>query len=424
MREQHVLDLARVDVVAAADQHVVLAVEDVDEAVLVHAPDVAGMQPAVAEGLGRRLGAVPVIGHELGAATDDLAALAHRHRLVVFVENRHVHGRVGAPARAHPVVILRLEAGDDHGRFGLAVGLSEDRTEAGQSALQQARRDRRCAVADALEAEVCGLDRRVLQDHRKHGGHEEGVGRALARSQIDKLGGAEVRHDERVRAPHQGGQEECAARVCDRRRVEEAVARREVGHQIHEEGRELRRLAQRRERDGLGRPGRPAGEAEAQGRLEVAIHAAGPGRSAVDEAAEGVKIVDHRHIEAVGTARAVVDQAACAAIGELVAVILLRLADVEGDPHEARLGERVVGDEAVDSVGQQHADPVARLETLGQQRVAQPIRRRVERAEAERPLALGQRRRVAIHECRAADEFANLHEARSLRRVEKGEPRR
>ena len=47
MLVEHLLDLARVDVVAAADDHVLLAVDDVEVAVLVLAADVAGGEPAV-----------------------------------------------------------------------------------------------------------------------------------------------------------------------------------------------------------------------------------------------------------------------------------------------------------------------------------------------------------------------------------------
>jgi hypothetical protein len=53
---QHLLDLARVDVVAAADDEVLLAVDDEQVAVLVGVAEVAGVEPAVLERLGRRLG--------------------------------------------------------------------------------------------------------------------------------------------------------------------------------------------------------------------------------------------------------------------------------------------------------------------------------------------------------------------------------
>ena len=47
------LDLAAVDVLAARDDHVLLAVDDVEEALLVAAGHVAGVEPPAAERLAR-----------------------------------------------------------------------------------------------------------------------------------------------------------------------------------------------------------------------------------------------------------------------------------------------------------------------------------------------------------------------------------
>src|SRR5919108_5372714 len=51
MLVEHTLDLDRVHVLAAANHHVLRAVDDVQEPFVVHTSDVAGMQPAVAERL-------------------------------------------------------------------------------------------------------------------------------------------------------------------------------------------------------------------------------------------------------------------------------------------------------------------------------------------------------------------------------------
>ena len=56
---QEVLDLHRVDVLATGDDDVLLAVDQPDEAVLVHLGHVAREQPAVLEDLGRGLGSRP-----------------------------------------------------------------------------------------------------------------------------------------------------------------------------------------------------------------------------------------------------------------------------------------------------------------------------------------------------------------------------
>jgi hypothetical protein len=73
---EDLLDLARVDVVAAADDHVLLAVDDVQVPVVVGARDVAGVEPAAPLDVGRRVVAAPVAGHDRRPAHDELAGRA------------------------------------------------------------------------------------------------------------------------------------------------------------------------------------------------------------------------------------------------------------------------------------------------------------------------------------------------------------
>jgi hypothetical protein len=61
--EQELLDLARVDVLAAADHHVLHAADDVAVALGVQRGQVAGVHPAVAHRLGGALGVAPVALH-------------------------------------------------------------------------------------------------------------------------------------------------------------------------------------------------------------------------------------------------------------------------------------------------------------------------------------------------------------------------
>src|SRR5262249_42005886 len=97
--EQRLLNLARIDVVAGDDDHVLLAVHDRDVAILVHRREVAGVEPAVAQGLGGRLRLLPIALHNVLAATDELAYHARRHLAAVCVHdldldagNRLAHG--------------------------------------------------------------------------------------------------------------------------------------------------------------------------------------------------------------------------------------------------------------------------------------------------------------------------------------------
>src|SRR3984893_9346903 len=74
----HVLDFCRVDVLAAADDHVLDTVDDVDVAVGVHATSIAGMHPSAFERRRRLGGLVPVSRHYRRPAHGDLAHLIRR----------------------------------------------------------------------------------------------------------------------------------------------------------------------------------------------------------------------------------------------------------------------------------------------------------------------------------------------------------
>ena len=91
MRQQHFLDLARVDVRAARDVHVRFAAGDGEQAALVQAPEVAGVEPATAQGLGSGLGVAVVAGEDGRPAAADFADAAGRYRLQVGVEHGHFH---------------------------------------------------------------------------------------------------------------------------------------------------------------------------------------------------------------------------------------------------------------------------------------------------------------------------------------------
>ena len=75
---EHVLDLERMDVLAARDDHVVEPAVDPEVAVLVEVAGVAGVVPAVADRLRVGVGPVPVAGERLVAreVRADLAVLA------------------------------------------------------------------------------------------------------------------------------------------------------------------------------------------------------------------------------------------------------------------------------------------------------------------------------------------------------------
>ena len=71
MAREDVLDLERVDVLAARDDHVVEPAVDPEVAVVVEVAGVAGVVPAVADRLRVGVGAVPVAGERLVAREVD-----------------------------------------------------------------------------------------------------------------------------------------------------------------------------------------------------------------------------------------------------------------------------------------------------------------------------------------------------------------
>src|SRR5207249_7242829 len=104
---EHRLDLSRSDTEALVLDELLLAIDDEDVALLVAAADVAGVEPAVADDVGRVLRLVPVAPHHLRAANADLADLSIGKRLRAGLEvddlvlragnhspDRFEHGRV------------------------------------------------------------------------------------------------------------------------------------------------------------------------------------------------------------------------------------------------------------------------------------------------------------------------------------------
>src|SRR4051794_27425863 len=110
MLVEDLLDLARIDVVAGADDHVLLAVDDEEVPVLVDLRQVAAVEPAVADRLARGIGPVPIALHHVVPADDDLADLAAMHLVVLLVDDLHLDA---------------LDRGTDRARLALAVGVVE-----------------------------------------------------------------------------------------------------------------------------------------------------------------------------------------------------------------------------------------------------------------------------------------------------------
>ena len=87
------LDFAAVDVLAARDDHVLLAIDQKDVALLVRNADVAGVVPAIANGFERCDGIVPVAVEHHCRTHHDFARLAWRTVLAIVIEQSKLNVR-------------------------------------------------------------------------------------------------------------------------------------------------------------------------------------------------------------------------------------------------------------------------------------------------------------------------------------------
>ena len=111
-----ILYLVGIDVESGDDDHVLLAILDVEESLLVHAADVSGLQPAVVgKYLGSRSRPLPVSAHDLGTADADLADFAYGQGVAVVIADFHIRGwDRQADGAVELASVQRI--GGDHGR--------------------------------------------------------------------------------------------------------------------------------------------------------------------------------------------------------------------------------------------------------------------------------------------------------------------
>src|SRR5690606_6220833 len=221
MRVQGFLHFPGIDVAAAGDDHLLLAVGDVEEAVLVEPADVAAALPdAVAVGR-RRLRVVEVADHLVVARGDDLAFPARREQVALVIHDRdgaEQHRRAGGcepmlqPLLDRDAVLLLVEVRHELRRLPLAVALDEDRPPLAQRLLEVLDRHRRAAIDHGVQRGLVeAVVLRMLQQHLDHRRRGEGGGHLLLRDQAQRLARIEAwqhdlpRADHEVREAHRAG---------------------------------------------------------------------------------------------------------------------------------------------------------------------------------------------------------------------------
>ena len=121
------LDLGAVDVLAAADDHVLEPVLDVDVAVGVDLAEVAGAEPAVlGDHLRGRLGLAEEALHQLRRTEPQLAVLAGRDVLEgARVDDPDLGARDGLPGADQPLGVVGVAVGLGHQVGDHAADLGE-----------------------------------------------------------------------------------------------------------------------------------------------------------------------------------------------------------------------------------------------------------------------------------------------------------
>src|SRR5579883_3080563 len=90
MLVDRLLDHLRIDIEAAGEDHVLLAVEDEEIAVVIHDADVAGEKTAIRKSCGGFLRPVPVALHHVLALDPQLADLAGAEHAMRIIERHHL----------------------------------------------------------------------------------------------------------------------------------------------------------------------------------------------------------------------------------------------------------------------------------------------------------------------------------------------
>ena len=166
MLSDHVLDLLRHDAAGAGADHLLEPADDGEVTVAVELPDVAGVQPAVAQRRARRRLVLPVARHDVAAVDQHFAGLvrAPSRRRAALIARQHTPDRLHEPASPSRVGVepaRRQVAG--HRRFGHAVEHADPRAERIERALEDGGRNARAADVDRLAASPAA-DRAAADD--------------------------------------------------------------------------------------------------------------------------------------------------------------------------------------------------------------------------------------------------------------------
>ncbi len=194
MLVQHVFNLARVHVVPATNDQILVPADDPEVPVRVDPGEVFGVEPAVADRGGRGLGTLPVPLHHVVTADHDLAGLALRHLNAAVVDDPHLHSGDGGADRAG--LAWGVQAAERGDRRGLRqpVPFEHDAIERGLEGAQHPDRNGRATGDGEPEpGDVIGVPVRRLQqsaEDRRNPGEDR---HPVLGQHLQRLPGVEAR---------------------------------------------------------------------------------------------------------------------------------------------------------------------------------------------------------------------------------------
>ncbi|CAM5677627.1 hypothetical protein SCHAM137S_06008 [Streptomyces chartreusis] len=225
---QHLLDLGRVDVLAAAHDPVVQPAGDGQTAVLGDPAQVTGAVPALVQGFGGLLGAVVVAEHDAGAAYPDLALAVGAVLSGLRIDQPDFGAGERRPAAAGcPVAVRRLH-GDLAAGLGAAVAVEERGAEPRLDLLPQLRfagragGDTEPQRGDRAQA---GVEQLPVGER-----HSAQHGRLVLLDEPEQCGRFRCRGDPCARAGHRSAQDaqRVGVGVRERQRPQQPVRRRQT----------------------------------------------------------------------------------------------------------------------------------------------------------------------------------------------------
>src|SRR5882757_8353956 len=134
-----------IDVKTASDNHVLLAIHNVDETIIVCVADVPRMVPSMCPDFSGRFRHFVVAGSHQSSPCDDFSGLIGRKNLSFVIHDGQTHRgswpattaqTLGMKSISSGVDRMAIQPGEQHGSFGLSITLAEAGTKSFDSLLE------------------------------------------------------------------------------------------------------------------------------------------------------------------------------------------------------------------------------------------------------------------------------------------------